>query len=88
MPRIESKPEPEPIADATEDWFDAWCADFRRSKRGSLWRRYDGLSLTVYLGKTGYRWVSSGPDGRTFSRRSWESEEEALSALFSELEGG
>jgi hypothetical protein len=90
-PRTDSEPQPQPtpIADATQAWLDDFISGFRRTRKGSLWREYDDLRLTVYLHRLGgYRWVLSGPDGRRYSKRAWESEEEALSALFYELEGG
>jgi hypothetical protein len=72
----------------TEEEF---AAGFKRSKRGNLWRRWadrDGgeLTLTVFPRRGGYfAYAIADEDGPAFSPRCYETEEEAIEALWREL---
>lgn len=56
---------------------------FRRSRKGNLWREYDGETLTVFPSVDGgYVYCRVGPDGKRYSTRDYETEEEALWALW------
>lgn len=60
---------------------------FRRSKRGNLWQQRDGASLTVFERADGwYGWCVAGPEGdKRFSSSAYETEDEAMGALFDEV---
>ena len=62
-------------------------AGFSRSKRGNLWRHWRGLSLTVFRrpGDGWYSFAIAGKAGPRFSRYPFETESEALEALFHQL---
>lgn len=60
---------------------------FKRSKRGNLWRNWEGMTLTVFArddGRFGWCIVDAEGDKR-FSRGSYESEEDAVGGLAGEL---
>jgi len=56
---------------------------FRRSKKGNLWREYDGKTLSVFpRSDDTFGWcIASGDDNKQFSSRGYETEEEAIEAL-------
>lgn len=60
---------------------------FKRSRKGNLWRNYEGLTLTIFRrrGDDYYGWSIADSDGVRFSPGGCETEEDALSALSSEL---
>jgi hypothetical protein len=61
-------------------------AGFGRSRRGNLWRTWDGLTLTVFERPSGeFEWCVAEGDSLRFSSGGWASEEEALVALACEL---
>jgi len=73
-----------------QDFFtdSEFCSGFKRSKKGNLWREYDGLTLTVFSKGERYSWCIASPEGPTFSHKRYGSEEDAIAGLYSELEGG
>jgi hypothetical protein len=62
---------------------ESFVSEFRRARSGNLWRHYDGKTLVVFSRKDGmYGWgIFSEDDEKTWSRRAYDSEEDALSAL-------
>jgi hypothetical protein len=68
----------------------AFEACFRRSKRGNLWRKWEGLSVTVFRRPGGgwYGWSIANEDGPRFSPGGYPDEERALEALWDALEDG
>jgi hypothetical protein len=61
---------------------------FQRSRKGNLWCRWNGVTLTVYeypKGSGCYRYCIAGDGGPSFSEESWESEEEAIAHLWEQL---
>ena len=70
---------------------EAFVAGFKRSVRGNLWRPWAGgrsgrLVLTVFLRRGGhYDYVISDGDRTAFSTRSYETEQEAVEAVWREL---
>jgi hypothetical protein len=62
-----------------------FAAEFKRSSRGNLWRRWQGLALTVFRRRNRYAWCMSGIDTKRFSSHSFESEDDAILGLASEL---
>jgi hypothetical protein len=64
-----------------------FAAGCRRSKRGNLWRKWQGLTVCVYKYQaTGrYGWSIASPDNTRFSAQTFDSEESALSALVTAL---
>ena len=51
MPRIGKRTKPDPLAAVTAAW-DAFenRADWKRSKKGNLWRLWDGMTLVIFAG--------------------------------------
>jgi hypothetical protein len=62
-------------------------AGFRRSRRGNLWRDWENVTLTIYRRKDafGFGWCIADGEQPRFSSGRYETEEDALSALGSEL---
>jgi hypothetical protein len=54
---------------------------FKRSTRGNLWRHYDGRILTVFSRGERYCWSIKNGDETSYSPESYETEEDAMSAL-------
>jgi hypothetical protein len=79
MPNIETGREP--FAEAlTRALF---MTGFMRSKKGNLWRRWQGTSLTVFARKDGkWSWVIVDESGPKFSRHAYAEKDDALAALF------
>jgi hypothetical protein len=69
--------------------FARFRAGFGRSKKGNLWRHYEGRNLTMFRRRDdSYAWVI-GDDlegGPQFSQDSWETEADAMEDLARELE--
>jgi hypothetical protein len=62
---------------------------FRRSRKGNLWRHFEGMTLTVFGRDDGfYGWCIAGPDGTRFSSGGFEEEADAIGSLAGELEVG
>jgi hypothetical protein len=56
---------------------------FQKSRRGNLWRRWNGVTLTVYQQGSGYYgFCIASEEGPQFSARSYETEAECLDALW------
>lgn len=67
-------------------WLD-FVAGFQRSRRGNLWRNWDGKTLTVFNRRDGlWGWSIADRDGPRFSRRGHEDDESAMLALYQELD--
>jgi hypothetical protein len=64
-----------------------FVAGFRRSKKGNLWRHFDGLTLTVFArrGDGFFGWCVCGNDGPRFSQGCFEDEHDAVSSLAWEM---
>jgi hypothetical protein len=75
------------MANAEYEAFERFAAEFRQSKRGNLWRKYEGATLTVFhRDEQGFRWCIADEDGETrFSQRGYGEEDEALGALWNAL---
>jgi hypothetical protein len=88
MPEIDH--EPNPLTEPDAAW-EAFFAEFQRSKRGNLWCRReteDGtLTLTVFRRGAGYAWSIADGAGPRYSRQNWDDEETALGELWRELLG-
>jgi hypothetical protein len=68
--------------DALQAIWSQFEAGFRRSKKGNLWRHYEGQTICVFTRDDGYYgWSISGNDGNRFSKGGYQREEEALGAL-------
>ncbi len=93
MPRIPSRDGDEHEIVLTE--YDAreaaWSefvdpSEWKRSKKGNLWRHYEGLTVTVFCRADGlYGWSVADSDDVRYSRRVCESEDAAMDALGEEL---
>ena len=66
--------------------YEVFVSGFRRSKRGNLWRLYDGATVSVFSRDDGFfGWCVAGGEEKRYSRSGYETEEEAMSALVFEL---
>ena len=60
-----------------------FLAGFRRSKRGNLWRHYEGRTLTVFRrDRGGFAWCVADGEEPRFSPLAYGTEREALDALW------
>jgi hypothetical protein len=75
----------------TDPAFEPPRPTWKRSHKGNLWRRWGGLTVTVFKNKDDlYAWCIAGSkaDGRPrFSRCHWVTEDEAVEAVLNVLEG-
>jgi hypothetical protein len=64
-----------------------FVAGFRRSKKGNLWRHFEGLTLTVFArrGDGFFGWCVRGSDGPRFSNGCFEDEQDAVISLAHEM---
>ena len=91
MPKLAKRPDPHAeYVDAVLQARAAFEEGFQRSEKGNLWRLWGGATITVYQRSDGYYgWCRAGSDPKPrFSAAGWETEEEALSCLASELAVG
>jgi hypothetical protein len=57
-------------------------ADWRRSKRGNLWREWDGMTVTIFHRNGRYFWcIADGGEERRFSLGGFEIEDDAMSSV-------
>jgi hypothetical protein len=77
MPKVDH--EIDSAMDAWEEFEDRW----KRSRKGNLWKHWDGLTLTVFRreGDGWFAWSIADADGPRFSQAAYRTEEEALTAL-------
>ena len=68
---------------------EAFESGFRRSRKGNLWRQYEGLSISVFLrrGDGWYGWSVADSEGVRFSPGGYETEEDAMAALWEQVSG-
>jgi hypothetical protein len=67
--------------------YEEWRAAFARSRKGNLWRRYEGsdgvrLTLTVFPRSGYYCWSVAGPRRNVIYSRYFDSQEEAFVGLY------
>lgn len=82
MPRALTKRDPL-IEAALAEWarFEEPAA-WRVSKRGNLWREWDGVTLTIFRHGCRYRWsIADEEYGPRFSDQDYTTEEAAMVAL-------
>jgi len=87
MPRLpETIRRQRQVQDCLAEWAE-FEAGFQRSRKGNLWRVYDGLTVTVFQRVDGeFGWcIAADEDDTQFSSRGYETEEEALEVLGAEL---
>jgi hypothetical protein len=67
--------------------YEDFLRGFGRSRKGNLWRKWDGVTLTVFLRtQGGYAWcVSGGGDSTRFSPGTFDGEGDALRDLYREV---
>ena len=57
-------------------------AFWRRSKKGNLWRLWDGLNLTVFRRRDGfYGWCIADDDGPRYANQVYKTEADAMIGL-------
>jgi len=57
-------------------------AAWQRSRKGNLWRHWEGMTLSIYARDDGYfGWCVAGEEGPRFSSGGYETEEDAMAAL-------
>ena len=68
---------------------DQFAAGFKRSKKGNLWRNYEGLTVVIFRrqGDDWFSWSITDTDdeGPRFSPRPFDTEADAMDALCDEL---
>lgn len=96
IPRI-AKPDPEPepkvevltdkdLAAMVEAEHERFAAGFRRSKKGNIWRTWEGVTVTIFERAEGFfRWSIADGDGVRYSPGAYETDGEALEMLAEEL---
>jgi hypothetical protein len=66
-----------------------FVAGFRRSRRGNLWRSWQGATLTVFERRGGgYGWCVASDAGTEFAQDDADTEADALDALAYTLQVG
>ena len=56
-------------------------ANWQRSRKGNLWRKWEGLTVTVFYRLRRYHWSIADEEGPRFSQGSYSGEAEAITAL-------
>lgn len=88
MPRI-GQPNRDDESESLDDAgaFADFESGFARSRKGNLWRHFDGKTIVVFHreGDDRFAYSISDEDGPTFSRRAYPSVAEAMKALAREL---
>jgi hypothetical protein len=65
-----------------------FAQDFMRSRRGNRWRRWNGLTLTIFeqpKGSGWFGWCIADEHGPRFSERLWDNTDEATDDLWNQL---
>jgi hypothetical protein len=62
--------------------FDDFATGFKRSRRGNLWCRWRGETLTVFRRQGTYRWSAADGERVVYSQGGWAGEDEALAGLW------
>jgi hypothetical protein len=81
-------------AEERQALLEAFCEGFTRSRKGNLWRLWDDgegrvVNLTVFWNRGGFVWCIASADDPRYSADRYETEIEAIEALWWELyEGG
>jgi hypothetical protein len=78
-------------ADEADRAYRGFARGFGRSRRGNLWRVWRGRNVTVHTGRRGgfSYCVSADDEGPRFARRWFDTEDEAMHALWRAVrEGG
>lgn len=83
MPRIG---QPTRKQNGAKQWSE-FESGFRRSRRGNLWRTYDGVTVTIFRREGGsFGWcIAVADDDKRFSSFAYETEEEAMESLWREF---
>ena len=77
------------LVEASRSAFIA-SSDWKRSKRtGNLWREWSRMTLTVFRreGESSYRWSIANGESPRYSKFTYNTEDEAMGSLWSEVEG-
>lgn len=87
MPRVELTGD-DAFVEAALRARDGFDNGFRRSKRGNLWRNWEGKTLTIFKRDDGYfGWSIADNNGVRFSPGGYGSEAEAAGGLWDRTEG-
>jgi hypothetical protein len=72
-----------------QERFAAFQSGFRRSRRGNLWRIWEGVTLTIFARGGSYRWSIAAGEGQPprFARVRSATEEAAMADLWQTLNG-
>jgi hypothetical protein len=64
-----------------------FCEGFRSSRKGNMWRDWQGMTLTIFQARHGkWTWCIADGNGRRWGRKC-DSQESAMSDLFIEVGG-
>ncbi len=92
MPRIGERMKGQLEIEAAIAEREAFAAEFRRSRKGNLWRTYDGRTVVVFQREADgcFAWSINGGDdvGTQFSESAYEIECDAMESLMDVLDVG
>lgn len=93
MPKIGEVVRPRDLGQIFRDLVEVetvaeWANEFKESRKGNLWRSWDGMIVSVFRHKRSGRWAWSiaDGDGPRFSAGTYGSPEAAMVALWEALE--
>jgi hypothetical protein len=65
---------------------EAFAKGFRRSRKGNLWREWQGLTVTVFRRAGGFHWSIADEYGPRYSPAGYQDQDLALAALWVRLD--
>jgi hypothetical protein len=73
------QPTPEPVISEGDLFRDA--SGWSRSRKGNLWRKWDGMTVSIFPRRGGFAWSITEDDSPQYSPSQHETEEDALDDL-------
>lgn len=83
MPKVDcSTRRDREVAYAIAAWADFEnLTTWRRSRKGNLWREWDGLTVSIFYRNRRYHWSIADGEETRFSKGMYADEQEAMDAL-------
>ncbi len=70
------------VEEALEVWRDFERPSmWQRSRKGNLWREWDGVTLTIYRRGRFFKYCVADGDNKRYSARAYKTEKEAMTEL-------